>query len=182
MVAIKLEHHSIAPSLLRQEMDIYEELIGQPGIPRVFWHGYHCDFEALVFELLGPNLEDLLRYCDNKFTLKTTLMLMDQILHRIVSLHKVGYLHRDIKPENFPLSTGKQGNIVYMTDLDSPPTGGPLTTESSATSRQLVPGFRWSAPAVTPASMATWTSVSAVNVIPSLIPQLIGGPRSSTMA
>ncbi len=117
MVAIKLEHHSIAPSLLRQEMDIYEELIGQPGIPRVFWHGYHCDFEALVFELLGPNLEDLLRYCDNKFTLKTTLMLMDQILHRIVSLHKVGYLHRDIKPENFPLSTGKQGNIVYMTDF-----------------------------------------------------------------
>lgn len=117
MVAIKLEHSSISPSHLRQEIDIYEELIGQPGIPRMFWHGYHCDFQALVFELLGPNLEDLLRYCDDKFSLKTTLMLMDQLLHRIESLHVAGYLHRDIKPENFLLGTGKQGNIVYMTDF-----------------------------------------------------------------
>jgi serine/threonine protein kinase len=105
VVAIKLEHRSIAPSLLRQEIEIYEELIGQPGIPRVFWHGYHCDFQAMVFELLGPNLEDLFRYCDNKFSLKTTLMLMDQLLHRVESLHAAGYLHRDIKPENF-LSEG----------------------------------------------------------------------------
>jgi serine/threonine protein kinase len=117
VVAIKLEHRSIAPSLLRQEIEIYEELIGQPGIPRVFWHGYHCDFQAMVFELLGPNLEDLFRYCDNKFSLKTTLMLMDQLLHRVESLHAAGYLHRDIKPENFLLGTGKQGNIVYMTDF-----------------------------------------------------------------
>jgi serine/threonine protein kinase len=117
VVAIKLEHRSIAPSLLCQEIEIYEELIGQPGIPRVFWHGYHCDFQVVVFELLGPNLEDLFRYCDNRFSLKTTLMLMDQFLHRVESLHTAGYLHRDIKPENFLLGTGKQGNIVYMTDF-----------------------------------------------------------------
>jgi len=116
-VAIKLEHHSIAPSLLDQEIEIYEELIGQPGIPRVLWHGDNCDFRALVFELLGPNLEDLFRYCANKFSLKTTLMLMDQLFHRVESLHTAGYLHRDIKPENFLLGTGKQGNIVYMTDF-----------------------------------------------------------------
>lgn len=116
-VAIKLEHHSIEPSLLRQEIEIYEELMGQPGIPRVFWHGYQGDFHAMVFDLLGPNLEDLFRYCDNKFSLKTTLILMDQLLHRAESLHQAGYLHRDIKPENFLLGTGKQGNIVYMTDF-----------------------------------------------------------------
>ncbi|KAL8861240.1 MAG: hypothetical protein Q9178_002456 [Gyalolechia marmorata] len=71
----------------------------------------------MVFELLGPNLEDLFRYCDNKFSLKTTLMLMDQLLHRVETLHKAGFLHRDIKPENFLLGTAKQGNIVYMTDF-----------------------------------------------------------------
>jgi serine/threonine protein kinase len=114
---MKLEHHSITPSLLNQEIGVYEELVGQPGIPRVFWHGYHGDFQVVVFELLGPNLADLFRYCDDKFSLKTTLMLMDQLLRRVESLHAAGYLHRDIKPENFLLGTGKQGNIVYMTDF-----------------------------------------------------------------
>lgn len=31
----------------------------------------------MVFELLGSNLEDLLRYYGNRFSLKTILMLMD---------------------------------------------------------------------------------------------------------
>jgi serine/threonine protein kinase len=72
---------------------------------------------ALVFELLGPNLEDLFRYCGNQFSLKTTLMLADQLLHLLETLHSTNYLHRDIKPENFLLGTGRWGNTVYMTDL-----------------------------------------------------------------
>ncbi|OAP55653.1 casein kinase 1 [Fonsecaea erecta] len=116
-VAIKLEYTYTTNPLLRQEVNIYEELMGQPGIPRMFWSGSEGDFQAIVFDLLGPNLEDLFRYCGDKFSLKTTLMLMDQLLHRIESLHTVGYLHRDIKPENFLLGTGKMGNVVYMTDF-----------------------------------------------------------------
>ncbi|EXJ70260.1 casein kinase 1 [Cladophialophora psammophila CBS 110553] len=54
-----------------------------------------------------PILKVLFQYCDDKFSLKTTSILMDQLLHRIESLHDTGYLHRDIKPENFLLGTGK---------------------------------------------------------------------------
>ncbi|KIW36548.1 uncharacterized protein PV06_11202 [Exophiala oligosperma] len=72
---------------------------------------------ALVFELLGPNLEDLFRYCGDQFSLKTTLMLADQLLRRFESLHSHDYLHRDVKPENFMLGMGEAGNIIYMTDL-----------------------------------------------------------------
>ena len=72
---------------------------------------------ALVFELLGPNLEDLFRYCGNQFSLKTTLILADQLLRCIEVLHSKDYLHRDIKPENFLLGIGQRGNTVYMTDL-----------------------------------------------------------------
>ncbi|KIW36042.1 uncharacterized protein PV06_11650 [Exophiala oligosperma] len=116
-VAMKFEHHSVEPSLLREEARIYQSLAGKPGFPQVYWHGQQDGFTVLVFELLGPNLEDLFRYCGNQFSLKTTLMLADQLLHRFETLHSNQYLHRDIKPENFLLGTGERGNIVYMTDL-----------------------------------------------------------------
>jgi serine/threonine protein kinase len=44
-------------------------------------------------------------------------MLADQLLRRLEALHAHNYLHRDIKPENFLLGIGRQGNVVYMTDL-----------------------------------------------------------------
>lgn len=114
---MKLENHDIEPSLLRQEVDVYQSLAGEAGFPETYWHGDHGDFAILVFELLGPNLEDMFRYCGNQFSLKTTLMLADQLLYRFESLHSNNYLHRDIKPENFLLGVGERGNDVYMTDL-----------------------------------------------------------------
>jgi serine/threonine protein kinase len=100
-----------------QEVEIYESLTGRPGFPRVLWHGSQDDFRVMVFELLGPHLEDLFRYCGNRFSMKTTLMLLDQLLRRVESLHAIRHNHRDIKPGNFLLGAGKWGNMVYMTDL-----------------------------------------------------------------
>lgn len=114
---MKLEHHSVAPSLLQEEARIYQSLAQEAGFPQVYWHGQQDDFMALVFELLGPNLEDLFRYCGDQFSLKTTLMLADQLLRRFESLHSHDYLHRDVKPENFMLGMGEAGNIIHMTDL-----------------------------------------------------------------
>jgi serine/threonine protein kinase len=71
----------------------------------------------MVFELLGPNLEDLFCYYDQRFSLKTVLMLADQLLYRFESLHAIDFLHRDVKPENFLLGRGVHGNTVYMTDF-----------------------------------------------------------------
>ena len=116
-VAIKLEHRNAVPSLLEEEIRIYERLQPQVGFPRVYWYGWQNTFQVMVFELLGPNLEDLLCYCGGQFSLKTTLMLLDQLLHRFQSLHAANFLHRDIKPENILLGTGARGNTVYVTDL-----------------------------------------------------------------
>ena len=114
---MKLEHQRVDPSLLDDEARIYELLAGETGFTEVYWHGWKDDFNVLVFELLGPNLEDLFRYCGNRFSLKTTLMLADQILCRFETFHSIDYLHRDVKPENFLLGIGERGNIIYMTDL-----------------------------------------------------------------
>lgn len=50
------------------------------GVPDVKWFGQEGDFNVLVMDLLGPSLEDLFNYCSRKFSLKTVLMLADQMV------------------------------------------------------------------------------------------------------
>lgn len=50
------------------------------GIPNVRWFGVEGDYNVLVMDLLGPSLEDLFNFCSRKLSLKTVLMLADQIV------------------------------------------------------------------------------------------------------
>lgn len=116
-VAIKLEHISVDPSLLECEAELYRSLSGGAGIPRVHAYVTECEYNAMVFDLLGPSLEDLFNFCGRKFSLKTVLMLADQLIYRLEYIHSNDVIHRDIKPENCLMGVKKQGNQVYVTDL-----------------------------------------------------------------
>lgn len=50
------------------------------GIPNVKWFGKEGDFNIMVMDLLGPSLEDLFNFCGRKFSLKTVLLLADQMV------------------------------------------------------------------------------------------------------
>ena len=79
-VAIKLEPAIAKSSPLKQESKIYKTLMGGPGVPWINWSGKQGDYNVMVIDLLGPSLEDLFRMCNRHFSLKTILMLADQLV------------------------------------------------------------------------------------------------------
>jgi len=76
------------------------------------WYGLEREYNVLVMDLLGPSLEDLFNFCSRRFTIKTVLMLADQMIGRIEYVHCKSFIHRDIKPDNFLMGIGRHCNKV----------------------------------------------------------------------
>ncbi|XP_038694238.1 casein kinase 1-like protein 6 [Tripterygium wilfordii] len=115
-VAVKLEPVKTKHPQLHYESKLYMLLQGGTGIPHLKWFGVEGDYSIMVIDLLGPSLEDLFNYCNRKFSLKTVLMLADQLINRVEYMHSRGFLHRDIKPDNFLMGLGRKANQVYVID------------------------------------------------------------------
>ncbi|OAY76946.1 casein kinase I-like [Ananas comosus] len=115
-VAIKLETVKTKHPQLHYESKVYTLLQGGTGIPHLKWFGVEGEYNVMVIDLLGPSLEDLFNYCNRKFSLKTVLMLADQLINRVECMHSKGFLHRDIKPDNFLMGLGRKANQVYVID------------------------------------------------------------------
>lgn len=116
-VAAKLEHIDSPYPQLLYESKIYKILQGDVGIPRIHWCGIQHDYNVLIMDLLGPNLESLLEVCGRRFSLKTVLMLANEMITRVECLHKRNFIHRDIKPDNFVMGTGNERNKLFMIDF-----------------------------------------------------------------
>ena len=99
------------------ENKIYKILNDGIGIPQIHWFGQHKDRYCMVMDKLGCSLEELFRKCNRQFSLKTVLMLADQMIQRIEYIHSRLYLHRDIKPDNFLMGAGKRQHYVYTVDF-----------------------------------------------------------------
>ncbi|GAB1600107.1 casein kinase I [Argonauta hians] len=116
-VAVKLEPIDARHPQLAYEYKLYRIIQGAPGIPRARWFSSEPDYVVLVMDLLGPSLEDLFNFCSRRFTMKTVLMIADQLLIRIDYLHGRNFIHRDIKPDNFLMGIGRHCNKIFMIDF-----------------------------------------------------------------
>jgi len=116
-VAVKLEHSKTKHPQLHVECKFYKVMQGGVGIPLVKYYGTEGEYNVMVMELLGPSLEDLFNFCNRKLSLKTVLLLADQLISRIEFIHGKNFIHRDMKPDNFLMGLGKKGNLVYVIDF-----------------------------------------------------------------
>ncbi|KNC48965.1 CK1/CK1 protein kinase [Thecamonas trahens ATCC 50062] len=116
-VAIKLEPRRTRHPQLQSEMMLYRILSGGIGIPHVRWFGHDGDYNVLVMDLLGPSLEDLHQICGRKFSLKTVLMLAEQLITRFEYIHSRHLIHRDVKPNNLLMGIGKHAGEVNVIDF-----------------------------------------------------------------
>uniref|UniRef100_A0A8C6QEM1 non-specific serine/threonine protein kinase n=1 Tax=Nannospalax galili TaxID=1026970 RepID=A0A8C6QEM1_NANGA len=116
-VAVKLESQKSKHAQLLYESKLYKNLQGGVGIPHIKWYGQEKDYNVLVIDLLGPSLEDLFNFCSRRFTMKTILMLADQMIRRIEYVHTKNFIHRDLKPDNFLMGIGRHCNKLFLIDF-----------------------------------------------------------------
>mmetsp|Transcript_24917 Transcript_24917/g.24591 ORF Transcript_24917/g.24591 Transcript_24917/m.24591 type:complete len:162 (+) Transcript_24917:142-627(+) len=99
------------------ESAILLRLKEEPGVPKVKWYGTNGPFNVLIMDLLGYTIQELFFMCQKVFSLKTVLMIAEQAISRIESLHSYHLIHRDIKPENFLIGKNQFENIIYLIDF-----------------------------------------------------------------
>jgi serine/threonine protein kinase len=116
VVAIKFESNPQA-SQLHNEYKMYQWLDGMDGIPKVHGLYEYGRGRVMVMEHLGPSLEVLFRRCGRQFSLKTVLMIADQMFRIIQWVHQCGIIHRDIKPHNWVIGRGEFRNKLYLIDF-----------------------------------------------------------------
>ena len=135
-VALKFEAAGLHRPQLENEYRIYRLLKDDSGFARAYDYfedaqgGYNC----LVLQLMGASLEALRRRQPvaetivlptngkrlplRKFSLKTVLMIADQLLTSVEAFHRAGFVHRDIKPENVLVGAAAENrHLVHLVDL-----------------------------------------------------------------
>ncbi|KAF8326268.1 casein kinase 1alpha S [Amanita rubescens] len=117
-VAIKLESVNARNPRLEHESSVYKALRGLIGMPLFLWYGSTgYGHNALVIELLGSSLKDIFKLCNRNFTLRTVLLLADQMISHIEYIHSQSFIHCDITPENFVMGIGGCRHHVNIIDF-----------------------------------------------------------------
>jgi len=111
LYAVKIEPATTEEGQLEHEFRMYKRFKDMKGIPRGYWFGKDLEkkHNMLVMDMLGPSIEYLLGQNGKPFTVKTCLLLVDQLIPILKTFHDNYFIHRDLKPAN-----------IVMGHIDSP--------------------------------------------------------------
>jgi serine/threonine protein kinase len=113
--AVKFEDRNKGQNLLEAEATIMTYLKG-PNIPAIKSFGYSGEYNVLVMQLLGRSLEELFNKLQ-KFSVKTSALLIYQMISILQFIHDKHIIHRDIKPDNFVMGLNKKNANLYLLDF-----------------------------------------------------------------
>lgn len=127
--------HAEGMNQMANEIRVYKALQEDGVISKQFEHEIETHFARyfdsgiiesskdayLVIDRLDTDLYTLFESsARRKFSLKTTLMIADQMLHALESLHQIGFVHSDIKPNNIVAQRSKPGLKLVDFGLSQP--------------------------------------------------------------
>ena len=118
LYACKIEKPDIETPQLSNEYKILNILKNYPFFPKCYKFCSSPHGHILILDHLGANLGVIMSKLPNqRFSMKSTLMIMTQCLERLKEIHEKGIIHRDMKPENLVIGfKGKEKNI-YLIDF-----------------------------------------------------------------
>lgn len=118
-VAVKFEKIQDR-SQLQNEMEILRKLAEptpQQGFLKVIQFGSEGHYQYLVIDRLGMSLDECMQKCHGTLTPRSTILIAQQVLHRLEYLHSKCIIHRDIKPENFMFASRSRIHHLHLIDF-----------------------------------------------------------------
>ncbi|KIJ05407.1 hypothetical protein PAXINDRAFT_21328 [Paxillus involutus ATCC 200175] len=106
--------------LLERERAILDQLRGLPGIPGVIWSGTEFEQDVMIFEDLGPTLDDVFKSTGRRLSMNTIVFLAEHLIKFLQHIHSRSYIYSNIRPQNIlvgPVLPGQQTNELCLFDF-----------------------------------------------------------------
>ena len=92
-----------ARTRLSREAEVYRDVDGFRGFPRMHWFGRAHGYIALVLDRLGPSMREVHQESKLELDAHAVRHVGREALLRLEALHDAGWLHMDVKPANLLL-------------------------------------------------------------------------------
>lgn len=102
---------------LHMEVKIFQMMRYEEGFPFARNFCQQGSYSFMEMELLGPDIEQLFKANDHKFSMKCMCLMASQMITRLESLHQHNFIHRDVKPENFLIGRKEKATTIYLCDM-----------------------------------------------------------------